>query len=203
MKKSRFITFEGTEGAGKSTLIRLVADELQKKGHEVTLTREPGGSAVAEKIRSLILDHPMDPWTELFLYEASRAEHLAQTVRPALTEGRFVLCDRFDDSSLAYQAHARGLDWSKVVQANRLATQGLKPELTVLLDIDPEVGLKRASVQTRFEKEGVAFQAKVREGFLRAQQEDPKRWLVLAVENQSPESLCEQVMKEVQKRGIL
>src|SRR4051812_45636437 len=104
-----FVTFEGTEGAGKSTLLRAIARLLKKNKRPFILTREPGGNKVAEKIRKLILGDAMDPWTELFLYEASRAEHVAATIRPALKQGKIVLCDRFADSSLAYQAHARGL----------------------------------------------------------------------------------------------
>src|SRR5262245_54520564 len=109
-----FITFEGTDGAGKSTLIGLLAERLRSLGKPVTVTREPGGSPVAEKIREVLIKEAMDPWTELFLYEASRAEHLARTIRPALERGDWVLCDRFADSSLAYQGEARGLPWAEV-----------------------------------------------------------------------------------------
>jgi dTMP kinase len=185
-----FITFEGTEGAGKSTLMREVARQLTAQGRRVIMTREPGGSPVAEKIRALILAEAMDPWAELFLYEAARAEHLAQTVRPALTRGEIVLCDRFADSSLAYQAHARGLPWKEVKALNHAATRGLSPNLTVLLDIDPAVGLARARVMTRFEAEGVAFQTQVRQGFLKALKESPKRWLKIQAASGTPEQLA-------------
>lgn len=155
---------------------------------------------MAERIRSVILDEPMDPWAELFLYEAARAEHLAKTVRPALAEGKVVLCDRFTDSSLAYQSHARGLPWKEVKTLNRVATQGLKPHLTVLLDIDPEAGLRRAQDPNRFEREGVEFQKKVRQGFLKSRREDPKRWLTIQARSGTPEELAERVVVQLQKR---
>lgn len=200
-KKQRafLLTFEGTEGAGKSTLIRELRGLMTSQGLECETTREPGGSQVAEQIRKVILENPMAPWTELFLYEASRAEHLAKTIRPALAAGKIVLCDRFTDSSLAYQAHARGLPWKDVELLNRIATQGLKPDLTVFLDIDPAVGLGRASDKNRFEAEGLAFQKKVRAGFQRARRADPKRWLVL--KPAAPDLLARKVLEEYQKRG--
>ncbi|MGE0614128.1 MAG: dTMP kinase [Bacteriovoracia bacterium] len=195
-----FITFEGTEGAGKSTLIRRFADILEQKQHRVTITREPGGITLAEEIRKVILNNQMAPRTELFLYEAARSEHLDKVVVPALERGDVVLCDRFTDSSLAYQSHARGLPWQDVKQANRLATGGTQPQLTVLLDIDPETGLRRAVEQTRFEAEGVVFQTKVRQGFLKSRSENPKRWLVLKVEGRTPDELADQVWRAVEKR---
>lgn len=194
------MTFEGTEGAGKSTLIREIERELLRRGFKVTVTREPGGNPVAERIRELILKNPMDPWTELFLYEAARAEHLAQTIRPALARGEIVLCDRYADSSLAYQAHARGLPWNEVKSLNRVATQGLMPEMTVHLDIDPATGLKRAHDHNRFEAEGVKFQAKVRQGFLKAAREEPKRWIRVNSERNSAAALTELVMAALDDR---
>ncbi len=199
-RKGLFITFEGTEGAGKSTLIRHVGDRLIDRGLEVTITREPGGSGVAEKIRSLILNEAMHPWTELFLYEAARAEHLAQTVRPALSSGQIVLCDRFTDSTLAYQAHARGLPWAKVHALNRFATDGLRPDLTVLIDIDPALGLERARDKNRFEAEGLEFQKKVRQGFLKALREQPDRWLKLQPGDAPPEVLADRVIKKLEQK---
>lgn len=201
-----FITFEGTEGAGKSTLINVLAGELKRhfeaEGIQrgVTVTREPGGSGVAEKIRGVILNEEMDPWCELFLYEAARAEHLARTVFPALERGDWVLCDRFTDSSLAYQSHARGLPWKEVKTLNRLATQNTKPNLTVLVDIDPATGLARARDKNRFEAEGIAFQTKVRQGFLKSKKEDPKRWFVLPAGDATPEENARKVLKALLKR---
>jgi dTMP kinase len=200
-----FVTFEGTEGAGKSTLIFEVGSRLSRLlgRRRVVITREPGGVPVAERIRATILEEKMDPWTELFLYEAARAEHLAKVVLPALRQGKFILCDRFTDSSLAYQGHARGLPWKSVDQLNRTATQGLKPDLTVFLDIDPAVGLKRARIKTRFEKEGVHFQRKVREGFIKARRLDPKRWITLDAMSGTPTELGEAVMAKLRQKRLL
>lgn len=202
MAAGLFITFEGTEGAGKTTLIRAIVERLSPS--TVTLTREPGGNPTAERIRELILAHPMDPWCELFLYEAARAEHLTTVIRPALERGEIVLCDRYTDSSLAYQAHARGLNWDQVNRLNRIATQGLAPHLTVLIDIDPATGLARANDRNRFEDEGVAFQARVRQGFLKAKRQNPKRWLVLKAEDRNgavpAAKLAERVVRELKSR---
>jgi dTMP kinase len=210
-----FLTFEGTEGAGKSTLIQSLGARLVKLIGEtsVIVTREPGGTPVAERIRGTILEEEMDPWTELFLYEAARAEHLAKTIRPALEKGKIVLCDRFTDSTLAYQAHARGLPWKQVHALNRTATQGLTPQLTVLLDIDPAEGLRRAQVKTRFEAEGVVFQKRVRQGFLKASRESPKRWLIMKAMSGTPDQMSQAIidrlvqyrllkMTPIQARGI-
>lgn len=199
-----FVTFEGTEGAGKSTLIREVARLLRGSApQETVVTREPGGPRLSEQIRSLILAEAMDPWTELFLYQAARSEHLARTVRPALQSGKWVLCDRFTDSTLAYQAQARGLPWAEVRSLNRAATRGLTPDLTVWLDIDPARGLRSARRRTRFEAEGVAFQAQVRRGYQRARREGPGRWLVLAARAGSPRELAARVVEELRRRGLL
>jgi len=195
-----FVTFEGVEGAGKSTLIRSLSLQLQSKFKvKITLTREPGGNLVAEKIREVILNQAMDPKTELFLYEAARAEHLVKTILPALCAGQIVLCDRYADSSLAYQAHARGLDWNLVKKLNALATDGLKPDLTVMLDIDPALGLARASDKNRFEAEGVLFQKKVRAGFLKASREEPKRWMVIPVREKTPDELATLIVERLKK----
>ena len=205
MSKGLLITFEGTEGAGKSTLIKALEIQLTRSlgKNRVVATREPGGSKVSEQIRKTILDHAMNPWTELFLYEAARAEHLTTLVEPALKNGKIVLCDRFTDSTLAYQAHARGLPWKEVEELNRIATQGRTPDLTIFLDIDPALGLKLAQVQTRFEKEGVQFQTQVRLGFLKARRKNPKRWLTLKAMSESPEDLAARVMLrlKVPRRG--
>jgi dTMP kinase len=202
-KQGFFITFEGTEGAGKSTLIREVATRLEmllNAPGSVILTREPGGTTVAEKIREVILREQMNPWTELFLYEAARAEHLAQTIQPALTENKIVLCDRFTDSTLAYQAHARGLPWNEVKKLNQIATRKVTPNLTILLDIDPEVGLKRARDKNRFEEEGVAFHKKVRAGFLKSRKESPRRWFTISSEKGTPAENAEKVVREIIRR---
>jgi dTMP kinase len=198
-----FVTFEGTEGSGKSTLMRAVALLLEAQGFCCTQTREPGGTPVAEAIRTLILNSTMAPWTELFLYEAARAEHLAQTIEPALERGEIVLCDRYTDSSLAYQGMARGLRWSQVQTLNRIATQGRLPDLTVFLDLPPAIGLRRASDPNRFEKEGLAFQRSVRQGYLKARAESPERWLTLRPRPEdTPELLAQKVLRALQTRGL-
>lgn len=200
-RKGLFVTFEGTEGAGKSTLIRHVRRELRKRGLTVEVTREPGGTPVSERIRRLLLTQGMEPVTELLLYEAARAEHVDRRIRPALSRGAIVLCDRFTDSTLAYQSHARGLDWSSVKAANGLATRGLKPDLTVLLDVSPRKGLARVKRPNRFEAEGVRFQEKVRRGFRRAMDEAPRRWLRLRADGKSPDELARSVVEELVRRG--
>lgn len=194
------ITFEGTEGAGKSTLIATLADLLRSRGRETVATREPGGSAVAEKIRALILNEPMDPWTEAFLYEAARAEHLKKTIAPALARGAVVLCDRFTDSTLAYQGAARGLDWKTLRALNKIATNGLAPKLTVFVDIDPARGLREAKDPNRFEAEGTAFQTKVRRGFLRAIREEPRRFVTVRARSGTPEAMAAELLDRIARR---
>ncbi|MEO5969263.1 MAG: dTMP kinase [Bdellovibrionia bacterium] len=197
------ISFEGTEGSGKSTLIREVGALLNQLGQPSIQTREPGGSILAEKIRNLILESSMNPWTELFLYEAARAEHLNQTILPALERGEIVLCDRFTDSTLAYQGHARGLPWNQIKILNKIATAGIRPRLTVFLDIDPEVGLRRAKDPNRFEAEGVHFQQKVRKGFLKARAERPNSWLTLRSDKLTAPILAKKVVNHlITKRWI-
>lgn len=195
-----FITFEGTEGSGKSTLIKHLARALEARGNHVIQTREPGGTSVSEKIREILLHHPMNPWTELLLYEAARAEHLTHTILPGLEQGAIVLCDRFTDSSLAYQGYARKLPWEKIQALNRIATLGVAPSLTIFLDIDPEKGLRRAQDANRFEAEGVYFQKQVRLGYLKARRENPKKWFSILVEDKTPEQLTEIVVKECVRR---
>jgi dTMP kinase len=207
MAKSRrtpmLISFEGTEGSGKSTLIREIGARLSQMGYSHLQTREPGGSALAEKIRNLVLESEMNPWTELFLYEAARAEHLAQTILPAFERGEIVLCDRFTDSTLAYQSSARGLPWSQVKALNRAATKGFQSRLVVFLDINPAAGLKRAKDPNRFEAEGVEFQKQVRKGFLKARAERPSAWLTLHSARHAPSQLAEKVIQHlIQKRWI-
>ncbi len=155
---------------------------------------------MAERIRGVILEEAMNPWTELFLYEAARAEHLATTILPALERGAIVLCDRFTDSTLAYQAHARGLPWATVKSLNRIATQGIQPHLTFHLDLDPAQGLARVREQTRFEAEGVAFQTRVRAGFLKSKKESPKRWARLDAGKNDAETLGKQALKIIEQK---
>ena len=199
LKPSRgvFITFEGTEGSGKSTLIKELSTLLSQSGYPTVTTREPGGSPLAERIRALILENAMDPYAELFLYEAARAEHVAKIIHPALSRGEIVLCDRFTDSTLAYQSHARGLSWNTVKRLNTIATSGLKPDLVVFLDLPPEKGLARVSDPNRFEAEGVEFQNQVRKGFLKAKAQNPSRWMTLYSDRNTPSELAQAILKRI------
>ena len=169
---SLFVTFEGIEGSGKSTHLRLLAGALRAAGHTVAETREPGGTALGEALRDLLLTPsatPPEPVAELLLYCADRAQHVAQVIRPALAAGQIVLCDRFSDSTLAYQGYARGLDLATVRALDASARAGLEPDLTFLLDCPPDSGLARARARSggsdRFEREAVAFHEAVRRGF--------------------------------------
>ncbi|MEN9722856.1 MAG: hypothetical protein RJB38_842 [Pseudomonadota bacterium] len=198
--RGRFITFEGTEGAGKSTLIHHLERALRKNGITTVVTREPGGVPVAEKIRELILKNEMTPWTELFLYEAARAEHLQAVIAPALKSGAWVLCDRFTDSTLAYQGHARGLPWKKVETLNAIATAGLEADQVIWLDIDPATGLRMARDPNRFEAEGVEFQTRVRAGFLRAMRRRPRHWIRLEAHSSSAESMAQSLAERLLKK---
>ncbi|MDO8527398.1 MAG: dTMP kinase [Deltaproteobacteria bacterium] len=176
-----FITFEGIEGCGKSTQIRLLEAELQKKGHATLLTREPGGTAIGEKIRQVLLNanfKEMMPLTELLLYAAARCQHVNQIIRPALQEKKIVLCDRYADATTAYQGAGRNLDRELLKKIHALSTENLDPNLTLLLDCPVETGLKRAKEREaldRFEKEELAFHEKVRKGYLDLAKENPKR----------------------------
>ncbi|MDT3428786.1 dTMP kinase [Paenibacillus forsythiae] len=186
-RKGFFITLEGGEGSGKTTITGRLAAYLQNRSLPYLITREPGGIEIAEKIRSIILDPAhtaMDARTEALLYAASRSQHLAERVEPALKEGLIVLCDRFVDSSLVYQGYARGLGMEEVRAINQFATGGRTPDLTFYLDIEPEVGLGRISANgerefNRLDMESLAFHRKVREGYQMIAQADPARIVTL------------------------
>lgn len=175
-----FITFEGGEGSGKTTVVKKVAEELIKLNYEVLITREPGGSKVAEQIRNIILDKnntSITAETEALLFAASRTQHLEEIIIPALKRGQIVLCDRFVDSSLAYQAYARELGFDFVLKANDYAMKNL-PELTFYCDVDPELGLKRISTRdnlNRLDLENIAFHEKVRNGYKEVVKRFPNR----------------------------
>jgi dTMP kinase len=154
---------------------------------------------VAESIRAIILNQEMDSSTELFLYEAARAEHFQKTIRPALEKKQWILCDRFTDSTLAYQGFARGLDLKIIQKLNSIATHGTKPKLTFFLDLPVEDGLARATDPNKFEKAGVEFQKKVRRGFLATIKTEPKRFRVLNVKGKTPEQVCEMAMKHLRQ----
>jgi len=170
---SYLISLEGVEGSGKSTIITYIKDYLENKGEQVVVTREPGGIDIAEQIRSVILDQnntEMESRTEALLYAAARRQHLVEKIMPSLNEGKIVLCDRFIDSSLAYQGHARGLGIDKVLSINEFAIGSFMPNLTLYLDLDPQIGLARISKNkgrevNRLDLEEMNFHIKVREGY--------------------------------------
>jgi dTMP kinase len=178
-----FITLEGPEGGGKTTQLRLLTAWLTDAGFDPLVTREPGGTPIGELIRDLLHDcsrTEMASETEILLYSASRAQHVAELIRPALGQGRVVLCDRFSDSTYAYQGYGRGLPLEALRRITSFATQGLVPDLTLYLDVPPEVGLRRRAESgealNRLDREAVAFHRRVREGYLLLMAEDPSRW---------------------------
>jgi dTMP kinase len=186
-----FITFEGVEGCGKTTQIKLLGGHLESLGYSVLLTREPGGCVVADKIRAILLDadnRDMCSLTELFLYAAARAQHVSEVILPALKAGSIVLCDRFTDATIAYQSAGRGLERSSVDTLNLLACQSLRPDLTVLLDCDAAIGLGRARSrieaqsgprEERFELEELEFHQRVRVGYLTLARQEPQRFITV------------------------
>ena|SRR5258708_704384 len=193
-KKRIFITFEGPEGSGKSTHIRQLASHLRQKGHRVLVTREPGGTALAQDLRRILLEtgQGLSPLAELFLYEADRAQHATETIRPALHRGMTVLCDRYTDSTLAYQGFGRGLDRKTIGVLNRIASGNLRPDLTILLDVPAERGLRLAARKKkghdRLEKAGLAFHKRVRAGFLRLAKQEPRRFRIIAQQKDPEET---------------
>jgi dTMP kinase len=174
-----FVTFEGVEGAGKTTQISMLRDHLLGLGYHVIVTREPGGDAVSETVRRLLLDHEMAPRAELLLFLASRAQNVESMIRPQLARGGVVLCDRYIDSSIAYQGYGRGLGRDAVFQLNSFAIDGVVPDITLLLDLPVEVGLARQSDRNRMEAESLEFHERVRKGFLQEAENNPARFCVL------------------------
>lgn len=171
-----FITLEGGEGVGKTTQQALLAERLQREGYACVSTREPGGTALGEALRELLLHgDPLTPLAELFLYAADRAEHVQKCILPALAAGQVVVCDRFTDSTLAYQGYGRGLDLEKIRQLNHLATGGLQPQLTLWLDLAPEVGLARSRLGDKLEQEHLEFHRRVYRGFQALAAAEPQR----------------------------
>jgi len=202
---SNFVTFEGIEGSGKSTQIRLLFEYLRGRDVAVQVTREPGGTLIGEKVRGILLDpatRGLIPRAELFLYAAARLQHIEEVIQPALDEGRVVLCDRFADATLAYQGHGREIPLNEVKVVNSLVTVDLKPDLTILLDLPVEVGLERArdrnladaaSAASRFEQEDLAFHQRVREGYLSIAASDRNRVKIIPADQP-----VEKVAKQVQ-----
>jgi dTMP kinase len=184
-KRGLFLTLEGAEGVGKSTNIEYITQYLERRGIEYVLTREPGGTALAEKIRDLLLavhEEPMSELTELLLVFAARAQHLDKVIQPALSKGKWVVCDRFTDATFAYQGAGRGLSVETIGQLQLLVQGELRPDLTLILDLDPEIGLARASNRgelDRFELEQQSFFRHVRQSYLDIAQAEPERCKVI------------------------
>ena len=200
-----FISFEGIEGSGKTTHVKHTVRFLKDKGHDCVITREPGGTRIGEKIRAILLDpssKEMDPLTELLLYTADRSQHIKELISPLLSAGKTVVCDRYYDATVVYQGYARGLDTELILRLHRLLFENLKPDITLLLDLPPEIGLSRAwkqidqgdrdRVETRFEEETLSFHKKVRSGYLEMARLEPERYRIIDA-SQEPD----QVRKEI------
>lgn len=187
----KFISLEGMDGAGKSTHIPAIIAQLEQRGVEVVSTREPGGTALGEQLRTLLLHEPMHPETEAMLMFAARREHIAQVIQPALERGAYVLTDRFSDATYAYQCGAKGVSAEKIMQLEQWVQMGLQPDVTLLFDVPPEVSLQRlASARTpdKFEREGLAFFSQLRTSYLQRAAQFPQRFRVIDA-NQSLEKV--------------
>jgi dTMP kinase len=187
-----FITLEGIEGSGKTTQIRHIAEYIKSKGHDCVITREPGGTGIGKKIRAILLDSNskgLDPSAELLLYIADRIQHVNEIIRPALSLGKTVLCDRYFDATIAYQGFARGIDMDLITMLHKRVVENLRPDITILLDLPAETGLKRAweqinhgartSSETRFEEEKITFHENVRAGYLKLACMEPERFRII------------------------
>lgn len=209
-----FITFEGIEGSGKTTQIRAAADWQKNRGIECLCTREPGSTVIGSKIRGILLDpenRELDHMAELLLYMADRAQHINTVIRPALRQGKTVLCDRYFDATFAYQGYARGLDRNLLKNLHHLLFDNLQPDLTLLLDLPAEIGLQRAwkqihngeriTAESRFEEEKLAFHEKVRAGYLDMAQKEPNRFRIIDA-SLSPEQVREQIIAILKPLGF-
>ena len=202
-----FITLEGPEGSGKTTAVDYAVSKLEEMGYKIVRTREPGGTPIAEQIRNVILDKAntaMDERTEALLYAASRRQHLVEKVWPALKEGKIVICDRYLDSSLAYQGGARGLGVENILNVNNFATEGTFPDLTLLFDIDPKIGLARIAANAnrevnRLDLEKIDFHNKVRNTFLELAKRYPERFIVIDA-SKSREEVADATLKAMLSR---
>ena len=181
-----FITLEGPEGSGKTSKIPPLADFIRQKGYKVLATREPGGTAIGDQVRAILTDlanTPMTPRAEVLLFQAARAQLVEQVIRPALQAGQVVICDRYADSTLAYQGYGQGGDLEQISSLVHFATGGLKPDLTLLLDLEVEEGLRRKQINAvewnRLDAYALAYHQRVRRGYLELAQKDPERWVVV------------------------
>ncbi|MGW8959240.1 dTMP kinase [Paenibacillus sp. NPDC055715] len=208
-RKGIFITLEGGDGSGKTTMIQRLAKFMEEEGYPVITTREPGGIEISEKIRSIILDPAhtsMDARTEALLYAAARRQHLVEKVKPAIEKGAIVLCDRFVDSSLVYQGFARGIGIEEVASINRFAVDDWEPDATFYLDIEPELGLARINASRgeemdRLDMESISFHHKVREAYLELAHKFPER-ITIVDASPAPERV-EQVLKDLLKKRFI
>ena len=199
MKKGLFITFEGADGCGKSTQMQLLKQYLQNKGYNIVETREPGGKGLGEKIREILLnyDGEVSDRCESFLFLADRAQNIDVIVKPAIRDGKIVLCDRHTDSSVAYQGYGRGLDIEEINRLNTLSTGGLKPDLTYVFDVDIETSMTRVGKEKdRMESAGDEFFNKVRKGYLEIAKQEPERVKVINAKNDI-ETVFQDVLKEI------
>ena len=201
MTKGLFITFEGGDGCGKTTQIKLLDEYLRSKGYKTLLTREPGSKGLGVKLREILLnyDGEVSPNCESFLFLADRSQHVDCIIKPALKDGIIVLCDRHTDSTVAYQGYGRGLDLEQIHYLNNIATSGLKPDLTIVLDVDVETSQNRVGAEKdRMESAGVEFFERVRKGFLEIAKQEPQRVKVID-STQSIEEIHEQILELIKK----
>lgn len=201
MTKGLFITFEGGDGCGKTTQIKLLDEYLQSKGYKTLLTREPGSKGLGIKLREILLnyDGEVSPVCESFLFLADRAQHVDCIIKPALEDGVVVLCDRHTDSTVAYQGYGRGLDLEQIYSLNKIATSGLKPDLTIVLDVDVETSQKRVGLEKdRMESAGIEFFERVRKGFLEIAKQEPERVKVVD-STQSIEDIHKQILELIER----
>ena len=190
MKKGMFITFEGADGCGKTTQMKLLAEYLKNNGKDVLLTREPGGKGLGEKVREILLNYngPVSDRCESFLFLADRAQNIDIIVNPAVSQGKIVLCDRHIDSTVAYQGYGRGLDIERINKLNDIATNGKKPDLTFVFDIDVETSMKRVGKEKdRMESAGIDFHNRVRQGYLKLAENEPNRIKVIDAKKSIPD----------------
>jgi dTMP kinase len=200
-----FISFEGIDGAGKSSHINALANLFRQQGRTVVLTREPGGTPVAERLRELVLNEQMDPMTEALLVFAARKEHIEQVIRPALLQGQVVISDRFTDSTFAYQGEGRGFDWEVLSQLEQWVQGTLQPDITLWFDLPPAIAAQRlagARVPDKFEAQPQSFFEKVAHGYARRQQEYAQRFVRIDA-NQAAGDVWHNVEKAVQAKGYL
>ena len=214
LRNNMFITLEGIEGSGKTTQIKNIVEFLENKGYDCVVTREPGGTKIGEKIRSILLDpenRNMEPACELLLYFSDRVQHIKELINPALSEGKTIICDRFFDATLVYQGYARGLSIDLIIKLHEMIAYGLKPDITILLDLLPEIGLSRAWEQidngsrsggeTRFEKETLLFHEKIRAGYLELARLEPKRFRVIDA-SKNKDQVKQQIINALRKKCL-